>query len=206
MSVKIKIPTWCTFNKIPYGTPPVGLATLNAALGLSLTAASAPGANDGSPNPLWADLQDLDLGGGHLKYRGQTMEELAEFVGIENTSFLTIPYLQLAVAIGGEIENYPVFFELPADLDTEVPAAFPNRVVVTMDEQSGEPVETVHTFATYYPEQLRTQIDGTWYAPAQAFAGSLVGSLFKASEWVAAGLPVITAQQYQALLPAPVEP
>lgn len=206
MATIIKVPTWVTFNKIPYGTPSQGLAVLNAALGTSLVAASAPGAPDGSSNPMWPDLQDLDLGGGHLRYRGNTMDELAEFVGIENTSFLTIPYIQLAVAIGGEVENYGVMLELPANLDAEVPASFPNRSYATIDDSDPEnPVEStvVHTYATYFPEQLRKEVEGTVYVPAQAYAGRLTGDTFKASEWVASGLTVLTRSQFQAILPAP---
>lgn len=30
MAVVIKIPTWVTFNRIPDGTPPTGLAAINA--------------------------------------------------------------------------------------------------------------------------------------------------------------------------------
>lgn len=194
MATIIQIPTWATFNKIPPGTPADKLATLGALLGITL--------NVGDANPIWPDLQDLDLGGGHLKYRGSTMEELAEFIGIENTSFLTIPYIQMAVAIGGEVELYPVMLELPADLDTEIPASFPNRIIHSLDENE-QPVETIHTFASYFPPEVRREIDGTVYSPAQAWAGQVQGAHLKASEWVASGLPVITVAEFQALLPAP---
>lgn len=191
MAVVIKIPTWVTFNRIPLGTPAAGLAALNAALGTSLAI--------GDSNPVWADLQDLDLGGGPL-VRGAGLLDLAEVTPLENLSFLSLPQVQLAVVVGGDVLGMPVYFVV-ADKTAEVPASFPNRTYFVEDPEDPEnPTETVHTWETYYdgmPGHDPIEIDGAfWCSSANTWN---LGQPLPASAWALSGLTVKMVSE----LPAP---
>lgn len=182
MAVVIRIPTWVTFNKIPVGTPAVGLAILNGALGASLS--------PGDANPVWQDLQDLDLGGGPLT-RGQTLDSLATVDEIQNAAFLEIAQVQLAVALGGEVDGMLVYFEID-DLTDEVPAEFPNRTytVLSDPEDLGSGVETAHTWETWGAYEgdsagdLPVQVGEKWYRTSRDRNNG--GDYMPASAWVPA--------------------
>lgn len=184
MATIIRIPTWATFYKFPEDTPSVGLAALNTMLGTNLSA--------GDVNPVWPDLQDLDLGGGPLT-RGAGSESISQVTEIENTSFLKVTQAALAVGIGGEIDGWEVVFEID-DLTAEVPASFPDRTY-TEDE-----VTNTHTWATWgldgnRPDLAPEQIGDKWYRTSQL--GSSLGAPMPASQWVPAmsqGLVVLKAK------------
>lgn len=203
MATIFLLPTWTTFNKIPADAPADGLAALNFALGLTGTDNELVIASE---NPVWKDLQDLDLGGGPLT-RGGSAEAMAQVTPISNASFLTVDQCGLAVAVGGDVQGFPCFVEIPvANLGDEVPATFPNRSYTVLadpdDPDSG--VETVHTWETWEPHhKLSVEILGNKY---KALATSV--KYLDASQWVGQGLSVKTEPEYKKLMadnPAPVE-
>lgn len=189
--LNIKIPTWATLFKIPVGTPVQGLAALNQALGTSLSV--------GDPNPVWYDLQDLDLGGGPLT-RGENLEDLAEVIPITNASFITVQHAQLAVVVGGEIEGMEVWFELdPLDMTDEVPATFSNRTYPNPENLEGD--QLVHTWETWGRNgnsHAPVQIGEKWYK-SNADANNL-GQPMPASLWVFSGLTIKTLKEYKTII------
>lgn len=191
MPLILSIPTWATFNKIPVGTPPTGLGALNYALSLSLV--------EGDDNPVWPDLQDLDLGGGPLT-RGSLLTDLAQVTPIENTSFIGVSNAQLAVAVGGEITGMEVYFELD-DLGDDVPESFPNRSYADPESVDPEnPTMIVHTWATWGSagdSHAPELIGDKWYK-SSADAANL-GQPIPASCWVSAGLTVKTVAEFIAI-------
>lgn len=194
MSIVIKIPTWATFNKIPVGTPVEGLAALNLALGTSLQV--------GDPNPVWTDLQDLDLGGGPLT-RGETLDSLSQVTPISNSSFITLDQIGLCVAVGGEAEGVQVLFEFTdeASLDAEVPSSWPNRTWMDLTDPDN-PVEVTHTFKTWCehgsPNNYPQKLGDKWYLPNNNWQNS--GLLLPASTWIFSGLNYKTVKEYLELL------
>lgn len=195
MSLIIKIPTWATMARIPAGAPDAGLAALNSALQTTLAV--------GDFNPVWYDLQDLDLGGGPLT-RGSQLEDLAVVTPIENTAFIGIANAQLAVIVGGDIEGMQVFFELD-DLDGEVPVSFSNRTYTEPNaDPEAKPVEHVHTWATWGSDgknHAPIQIGEKWYKSNSDVRN--LGQPTAAHEWALSGLTTLTVAQYKALLHAP---
>lgn len=202
MAVIIKIPTWCTFNKIPVGTPALGLTTLNAAMGLSLA--------EGDANPVWADLQDLNLGGAPLN-RGALLTALAEVTAIQNTAFLLPAQIQLAVVVGGDVIDAPLWFKVAeADYGNDVPAILPNatKEAAVLDEseepvldEDGEP--TYETVAKTWVEWNAVAHSGPWdgyyYIPSSA--GNRM--LPNASLIVGTQLSFATEAEYLAVAPDP---
>lgn len=217
MPLILSIPNWASFHKIPVGTPPEGLAAINAALGTTLAV--------GDINPVWPDLQDIALGGGSF-IRPGPLAAIANSSPIENTSFLKPQQAQLAVAVGGEVTGMEVYFELD-NLDAEVPATFPNRTYIVppepvpepepvppeLDEEGNpiepeptpepepvEPVVGVHTWATWGRDgesHAPVQIGDKWYK-SSADARNL-GQPIPASAWAFSGLITKTTAEYLAI-------
>lgn len=189
----LKIPTWATFYHIPLDAPDIGLAALNAALGTSL--------EKGDSNPVWADLQDLDLGGGPLT-RGTTPESLAEVTPIANAQFITKDQMALAVAVGGDAEGAVLWLEIPSPTD-EVPAAFPNRTY-TDNSDPENPTEATHTYESYFAQGNWTypkEIDGKYYIPN--VNPSNRGQRLPYSIVLASGLTPMTKAEWDAIQPSP---
>lgn len=189
MPVRIDIPTWTTFNKIPVGTPDAGLAILNSVLGLSLVV--------GDDNPVWRDLQDLDLGGGPLT-RGSEMESLSRVSDITNAAFLTVEQCGMIVAVGGEVQGFPAYVELlPAQLTDEVPATFDDatyEVPIDPNDPDGGSNTVTHTWATYEPNHPLAEFSGKHYKEL-----ATERTYLPASQWVGQGLTVLTVGEYQAI-------
>jgi len=153
-------------------------ATINAVH----TALGLPGTNfaAGQQNPYILTLNDLDMGGAPFT-RG-VGSEIACCGPIDNKSFLSIPYISLIVAFGGEVEGLPVWFEID-DLTALCP--FDADGKLTWEEwgvfgQSHQPV----------------QIGEKWY---RSNAVGQSGELLYASAWVGRGLTVLTQAEYVAL-------
>ena len=197
MPLIIKIPTWATLSRFPVGTPEDKLAILSNVLQTDLQV--------GSFNPVWYDLQDLDLGGGPLT-RSSNILGLAQVTPISNTSMITINHAQLAVIIGGDIEGMEVYFELDS-LENEVPETFTNRIITNTDLSDPEnPVITtsVHTWETWGrngDSHAPKQIENKWYKSNSDANNS--GIPLPASLWVFSGLTIKTVLEYKALLPQP---
>lgn len=191
MAVVIKIPTWATFARIPSGAPTTPLAALNIALGTALI--------EGDTNPVWYDLQDLDLGGGPLT-RGSNLSDLATVTPIENKAFLTIGHCQLAVSVGGDVEGYPVYFAI-ADIDTDVPAGWPNREWTDATDEEN-PVQVVHTWRTWYDgmpghDPYFSSTDNTYYCSSANTWDR--GEPMLASVWAFSGLTIKNQAEFVAL-------
>lgn len=173
MSVRLFIPTWATFNRFPSGTPDAGLKVLSAVFGTTFSV--------GDDNPVWRDLQDLDLGGGPLS-RGSSLTDLAEVTQIENDSFLTFSQIQLIVAVGGNAKDMPLWFKIAeADYSQSVPAVLPDSADKTWEDWT----EVAHSGPW----------DGYYYIPTSAGDRYLPD----ASIVVATGLTVITQPEFIAL-------
>jgi len=195
MATVIKIPTWATFNKFPAGSPAQGLAILGAVFQTTF--------NVGDTNPVWNDLQDLDLGGGPLT-RAATLDGLAEVTPMSNLSFLTSSQIQLAVAVGGDVIGCPLWFKVAeADYTNEVPAALPNRTYESqvLDEEqapvldeNGDPIfETiVKTWAEWDDVSHAGPWGGYYYVPSSAGTRYLLD----ASVVVVTGVSFVTQPEY----------
>lgn len=137
----------------------------------------------GNQNPYILTLNDLDMGG--APFTRATGAELACCGPIDNKSFLTLDYLSLIVAFGGEVEGYPVWFEID-DLNAVCPF--------------GDGVETWETWGVFEQSHLPVQIGDKWY---RSSAVGQSGALLDASAWVglrAAGqVVVLTTDRYLAL-------
>lgn len=176
MSTVIYIPTWATFNRIPTNAPHEKLAALNALL--TSAGIITEDLVAGSFNPVWFDLQDLDLGGGPL-VRGANPEDLAEVTPITNASFLTLQHVALALTIGGDVLGFPAGFFVIPDPTAEVPAYLPDR------DPEAEPATTTHTWQSWYqsgnPNDYPIQIDGIWYGAIENYHQT--DSRMLASQW-----------------------
>lgn len=157
-------------------------ATVNAvhtALGLPGTSFQA-----GDQNPYILTLNDLDMGGAPFT-RG-VGSELACCGPINNKSFLSVNYLALIVSFGGEVEGYPVWFELT---DISLPCPFSTE----------DPKETWETWGVSGDSHVPIQVGDKWY---RSSAVGQSGALLNASAWVpllSGGQVVLTAEQYAAI-------
>lgn len=153
-----------------------------------------PSVTTADQNPYVMALNDLDMGG--APFTRDAEPGLAVCGPIANLSYLPLDYVALIVAFGGEVEGLPVFFRLD-DLTEEVPATFPNLMYTT--GPINDQVMHVHTWETWgvFGESHKpVEIDGVWYRPSTYGAA---GTHLLASEWVGAGLDVLTVAQYQAI-------
>ncbi len=190
MAVRIYIPTWATFRRFPAGSPADGLAALAATLGLNQF-------QPGDVNPVWEDLQDLDLGGGSIT-RGQTLLDMSHVSEIENATFITIQHIGLVMAIGGEVAGYPVYFQID-----DPAAATPEGLYRSQAADGGQ-----LTWAEWMRPDLQPLIEhaGKYYKAAV----NEHGAPLPASAWfrlVASGAVVIlSASELQTMLEPTVDP
>lgn len=164
------------------------LSTLSAEAATTINAVHTqlglPGTDfvEGGHNPYILLLNDLDMGGAPFT-RG-TGSELARCGPIDNKSFLSIPYVSLLTAFGGDVEGLPVFFEIDNITD---PCPF------------SESEETWETWGTYGESHKPTQIGDKWYRSNDVGQS---GVKLHVSQWVsklATGLVVITTDAYKTL-------
>ena len=173
----IWIPSYLTLSTLT-AEAAASVNAVHTALGLQPTNLAA-----GSQNPYILTLNDLDMGGAPFT-RG-TGSELACCGPIDNKSVLTLDYLSLIVAFGGDVEGYPVWFEID-DVTDVCPI--------------GDGVETWETWGVFGQSHLPVQIGDKWY---RSSAVGQSGALLDASAWVslrAAGqVVVLTRDQYLGL-------
>lgn len=146
----------------------------------------------GDPSPFFETLDNLTQEGYIIK-RGKTHVEPA-MINAELPVWLTPSERLLLWLSGGEIENEEIYFELN-DLEQEVPASFPNRLLIDG--------VTIHTWATWGTDgynHIPRLIDGKYYR------SSLIGAAgvpLKASEWcpyLLSGGIIKTKYEYQQIL------
>jgi hypothetical protein len=152
-------------------------ATINAvhtAIGIPLTNLQA-----GSTNPYILRLNDFDMGGA---YFSRDKEPGMSCCGpVFNFSYLSLQDISLLMAFGGEVEGFPVFFEID---DITDPCPF------------SDDDETWETWGTFGQSHLPVQVGDKWY---RSSAVGESGELMLASQWVNSGLTILTVAEYQAL-------
>jgi hypothetical protein len=132
----------------------------------------------GSENPYILRLNDFDMGGAHFT-RDKTVG-LSCCGPILNFAYLDLQDIQLIVAFGGDVEGFPVWFEI-TDLETVCPFG-----------------ETWETWGVFGQSHLPVQIGEKWY---RSNAVGASGALLPASVFLTAGVPILTLAQYQAIQP-----
>jgi len=180
----IHIPSFLTLSALS-AEAAAAVNAVHTALGLPA------GFSAGDTNPHILALNDFDMGGAPFT-RG-TGAELAWLGPIDNQSFLTLDQLALIVAFGGDIEGYPVWFEIE-DITAECPFA--------PEPAEGETKETWETWGTSGQSHLPREIGDYWYRSSAVGAS---GQLMNASQWVplrsAGTVTVLTKSEYLAVLP-----
>jgi hypothetical protein len=153
-------------------------ATINAvhtAIGLQPTNLKA-----GSSNPYILRLNDFDMGGAYFT---RDAEPGMSVCGpIFNFAYLSLQDVQLLVAFGGEVEGFPVWFELD-DLDSPCPFS--------------ESDETWEKWGVFGESHKPTKIGEKWYRSSAVGAS---GDLLYASRFLSAGVPVLSLSEYQAVV------
>ena len=170
----INLPTGLTFSDIRE----VPEASLNALNGY-LTSVGAPNVSVGSNNPLILKLNDLSMGGAPF-IRGS---EIAICGPINNIEFIPLNYILLIVAVGGDILDMPIFFEI-----------VPTDICPFSDNN-----ETWETWGIFGDSHKPVQLGPKWY---RSSAVGQSGELLKASEWAFKIDPakVITIKDYRKLI------
>ena len=148
----------------------------------------------GELNPYYFQLNDLDMGG--APFTRDATPGKAVCGPIENLAYLSLDYVTLIVVFGGELEAFPVFFELDL-LTGQVPESFPERTYI-----DAEGVEQVHTWETW-------GVSGASHAPVQyglkwyrSAAYGAAGTMLNASQWISyrnVGGIVKTLGEYRAI-------
>jgi hypothetical protein len=153
-------------------------ATINAvhtAIGLSPTNLQA-----GSANPYILRLNDFDMGGAYFTRDKEPGQSVCG--PIYNFGYLSIQDIQLLVAFGGQVEGFPVWFELD-DIDTPCPFS---------DDD-----ETWETWGVFGESHKPVQHGAKWYRSSAVGAS---GELLYASVFLTAGVPILSLSQYQAVV------
>lgn len=102
------------------------------------------------------------------------------------------------LGIGGEVDGYPVFFELtPTAYAGDVPAYMPDRSYIDDNDN-----EVIRTWAEYKDDaHEHTEINGKHYVASNPF-----GYDIPASAWIQAddetGITVKTVEEYKSILPS----
>jgi hypothetical protein len=146
----------------------------------------------GDPSPFFETLDNLTQEGA-IVTRGATFTDSAT-IHADLPSWLLPSQMALIVAVGGDITDEPVYFQLN-DLTEQVPTTFPERFM--------EDGTTVHTWATWGiagANHHPVVLGANTYRSSQYGYG---GVCLKASEWVpyllARGV-VLNSSQYRAVL------
>jgi len=197
MSARLLIPTCLTFSTLREGITAEAVTAINGFLtaqGLS-TLPSDPAACVGLQNPFVLSLNDFDMGGAAF-LRTNEMAGLASCGPIDNFDHMPTEYVSLIVAVGGDLEGYPVWFEI--DDPTALCPFAPDDLV----DEEGNPIpqETWETWGTSGESHKPVQHGAKWY---RSSAVGYSGELMKASQWVnMPGLTVKTRQEYLAIAEA----
>lgn len=160
------------------------------------TAIGRPLVTEADQNPYVMALNDLDMGG--APFTRDAQPGMAVCGPIENMSYLPLPYVQLIVAFGGDIEALLVWFELD-DLTDEVPASFPNRTYESGTIEA--PATSVHTWTTWgvagNGSHAPRQIGDKWY---RSTCVGESGQMLDASEYINSGMTIKTKAEYLAIV------
>lgn len=170
------------------------LSTLSADAAAAVNAVHAAlgptGFSAGDQNPYFLQIVDFAVGGGaFIRSEGNPLAWLGP---IENKAFLTLDYVSLIVAFGGNVEGLPVWFRLDD----------PAHACPFSDSD-----ETWETWGVFGASHQPVQIGDFWY---RSSAVGQSGDLLDASDWVphrAAGLTVLNRDEFNAVRAAvEVEP
>jgi hypothetical protein len=133
----------------------------------------------GSQNPYILRLNDFDMGGA---YFSRDKEPGLSCCGpIYNFAYLTLQDVQLLVAFNGDVEGFPVWFELD-DITVECPFSDSN--------------ETWETWGVFGESHVPVQHGDKWY---RSNAVGASGELLPASVFLEAGVPILSLAQYQSI-------
>ena len=133
----------------------------------------------GDANPYIMALNDLDIGGAPFT-RG-VGSELAVCGPISNRAFLSINYIILIIAFGGEVEGYHMWLEV-SDLQQEIPGSNPRFNKIVNNETVR--MKWIDLDAGYSPA-WSPLINGKYYRGTEIynFPGNS-GQPLNASEWL----------------------
>lgn len=204
MSATLKIPTCLTFSDLREGITPEAIATINAFLTSKgqPTLPTDPEQAKGLPNPFVLSLNDFDMGGAAF-LRTDSMSGLATCGPIDNFNHMPLEYMSLIVGVGGDIEGFPVWFEI--DDPTALCPFAPDDLL----DEDGNPIpqETWETWGTHGESHKPVQHGAKWY---RSSAVGYSGELLKASEWVplhsAKSITVLSRSEYLTIVEANAPP
>jgi hypothetical protein len=156
------------------------------------TAIGRPLVTTASQNPYIMQLNDLDMGG--APFTRDCQPGMACCGPIENLGYLSLDYVSLIVAFGGDIEGLPVWFEL-------------DNITAQCPFDPLPPKKTWATWGTFGESHKPVRIGDKWY---RSNAVGESGDLLLASRWVALRssglLTVLTKSEFQAVQAANQQP
>ena len=176
----IWIPSALTLNRLTVETAAL-VNAVHTAVGLPA------GFVAGETNPHYLDLNDLDMGG--APFTRDATPGMAVCGPIENLGYLPLDYVSLIVAFGGDVEGFPVWFEVD-DRDATCPLD-ETKTWLDWGQNTDSP-------------QGWNDPGGKWFRSSEdyAFPGNS-GQPIDASAWVslraAGGLVVKTKAEYLAI-------
>jgi len=157
-------------------------------------ALTKPQLPDGSTNPLFFMITDARNMGVPIEYHSDNV-----IIGpVTEESEFTIEAINGLVAVGCEVEAYPVFFELTATAYAkDVPAYMPNRLI---EGEEGED-STVRAWSDYKDDtHEHVVIGGKHYISSNPFGFDLPASIWIQLDSLA-GVTVKSVTEYKALQP-----
>ena len=148
------------------------------------------------------DLQQLGALAMLLGVHDRSSDDTYSYMnGITNITLFDIAKVKGIIAAGGEVTDYPVFFQFtPTAYAKEVPAFMPNREVVAEDE-----TVTIKKWSEYGADnQHHVEIDGKHYISSNPFGKSIPASIWTQLDSLA-GVTVLSVQEYKDLQPTSEE-
>lgn len=145
----------------------------------------------GDMNPYILLLNDLDMGG--APWTRARKQELAFCGPIINQEFLTVEYMRLILAFGGDIEGCTMVLEV-SNLNATIPGNLPFSGRKWSDLDTG----------TFPWTPLNNKFYRATNLPSAIVDRGNDGQPMNASEWatlMALGVTILTTEQYQALQP-----
>jgi len=155
---------------------------------------SKPLVTTSTQNPYIMLLNDLSLGG--ASFTRDAEPGLAVCGPIINFKYISLDYISLIVAFGGDVEGLPVFFELN-NLGNNVPVSFPDRIYI--DEDKVEHIHTWETWGVYEQSHKPVKIENKWY---RSNCYNATGTHLNASQWIDyrnSGGKVLSKDEYIAI-------
>lgn len=203
MASVLQLPKWGLERLVPNRNGiQAALDAYNAAMGEALAI--------GDANPLFEEIVSAGFYGYHFEPRAGGLDQLVEMqldtdllvYVLGSSAAEVVLNVERAVAMGGDLLNYPVFFQFAAAaLSTPVPASWPSRTYIDENE-----VEQVYTISEWFDvpqfEQYPITFDGgtTYLIPNQDPRGQ--GAYLPASLWInQAGITLRSVDWYLNQLP-----